>query len=675
VNRFLLCVLLFCLGILVACGGNSSSVNTPPPPPPPPVTLKSMAVTTTSPSIAPGTTAQFVATGTFSDNTTQVLTTSVTWTSSDTTKATISNSAGTNGLAKAVAAGSVTIKATSGSVAGTMTLTVTNATLSSVAVTPASPTVDFGAQQQFTATGSFSDGSTQDISNICNWTSSASAIASVTARSGLASAKSPGLANISAACTVASVTAPTASTVLTVSMDNLASISITPGTAQIAQGTATSFAVTGLFNDGRTANLTSLASGWASSNTSVATVNGNGQATAAASVASASNTTISVNVNRTTLAPVSATATLTVTNATLSSLDVAPSGSSLQIGAQLKFSALGTFSDATTQNLTNLANWASDNTPVATVNNASGTKGTATGVAAGTANITAAMLGVTSPLAALTVTGATLSSIALTTSGNPFTAPGGTVQYIATGTYSDGTTQNVTLLATWTSSDNTVATINQNGFATGQGAGSATITAKVGSVSQPTTLVVTPSQLVSLTVTSPNSSSKLAEQTFVQLKAIGNFADGSTQDLTNNVVWTSSTSSVATVGSSTGVVAGIAGTASGNPVTITASFGNVTPGTIQLSVTNATLQSIAISPTSASITLGNGQQFNATGTFSDGSAQILSTFANWSSSNTGVALVNSSGFASSNGKGSTTITGAFTQNSITHSGTATLTVN
>jgi len=624
-------------------------------------------------SIAPGTTAQFVATGTFTDSTTQVLTSTVNWSSSDTAKATISNSAGTNGLVKGLTAGTVTITATSGSVSGSATLTVTNATLSSVTLTPANPTIDFGAQQQFTANGNFSDGTTQDVSTICAWSSSAPNTVSITARSGLAAGRAPGSANVSAACTVAAVTAPTVATGITVSMDNLASISINPGTAQIAQGTATQFGVTGLFNDGRTANLTSFASGWSSSATGVATVNGNGQATAAASVAAPSNTTISVNVNRTLLAPVSASATLTVTPATLSSLAVAPSGSSLQIGATLKFSAVGTFSDATTQPLTNQSSWASDNTAVATVNSVPGNRGTATGVSAGTANITASVLGVTSSPASLTITGATLTSISLATSGNPFTAPGGSVQYIATGTYSDGTTQNVSLLANWSSSDSTVATINQNGFATGQGAGSARITATVGSVTQSTTLVVTPSQLVSLTITSPNSSAKLGEQTFVQLHAIGNFADGSTQDLTNNVVWSSNAPATATVGSSSGIVAGV--TSSASPVTIKATFGNVAPATIQLTVTNAVLQSVSITPASASVALGNGQQFNASAGFSDGSTQILTTFTTWGSSNTSVALVNGSGFANSNGKGTTTITGSFTQNGTTKSGSATLTVN
>jgi trimeric autotransporter adhesin len=88
-------------------------------------TLVSIAITPTNPSIVKGTNQQFVATGTFSDNTTQDLTITVTWSSSDAAVAAISNAAGSNGLATSVAAGSTTITATSGSVSGTATLTVT----------------------------------------------------------------------------------------------------------------------------------------------------------------------------------------------------------------------------------------------------------------------------------------------------------------------------------------------------------------------------------------------------------------------------------------------------------------------------------------------------------------------------------------------------------------------
>ena len=84
------------------------------------VSLTSIAVTPSDPTISVGRTQQFTATGTYSDNSTSVITNSVTWTSSDTTLATINSS----GLATGVSVGNATITATSGSVTGNTTLTV-----------------------------------------------------------------------------------------------------------------------------------------------------------------------------------------------------------------------------------------------------------------------------------------------------------------------------------------------------------------------------------------------------------------------------------------------------------------------------------------------------------------------------------------------------------------------
>jgi hypothetical protein len=132
-----------------------------------------------------GTTRQFTATGTYSNNTTQNLTAAVTWSSSATGVATISNAAGSNGLATSVAAGSTTITATSGGIPGSTTLTVTAATLVSIAVTPANPSIAAaGSTQQFTATGTYSNGSTQGLTTAVTWSSSSIGVAAISNAAG-----------------------------------------------------------------------------------------------------------------------------------------------------------------------------------------------------------------------------------------------------------------------------------------------------------------------------------------------------------------------------------------------------------------------------------------------------------------------------------------------------------
>lgn len=120
-SRGLATVLCLMLAIsLAACGGGGGGGGTTA------ATLASIAVTPANPSVTTGTTQQFTATGTYSDNSIKNITAAVTWGSSDTSKATINAS----GLATAVAAGSTTVTATSGSISGTTTLTVTSATTS-----------------------------------------------------------------------------------------------------------------------------------------------------------------------------------------------------------------------------------------------------------------------------------------------------------------------------------------------------------------------------------------------------------------------------------------------------------------------------------------------------------------------------------------------------------------
>jgi hypothetical protein len=149
-------------------------------------TLVSISITPANPSVQPKASEQFTATGTFSDGSTQNLTTTVTWSSSNTAAATISNSVGSQGLATTVAQGTSTITAASGSVMGQTTLTVSTsaATLSSISVTPANPSDPLGPTQQFTATGTFSDGSTQNLTTSVTWSSSNTAVATISNTSG-----------------------------------------------------------------------------------------------------------------------------------------------------------------------------------------------------------------------------------------------------------------------------------------------------------------------------------------------------------------------------------------------------------------------------------------------------------------------------------------------------------
>jgi hypothetical protein len=152
--------------------------------------LVSIAVTPAGPSIAKGLTQQFVATGTYTDQSTQILTGSVTWNSSGTITA--------EGLATGSAIGTSNITASLGGVTSPIdVLTVTAPTLVSIAVTPANPSIVVLTPQQFRATGTYTDGTAPDLSGQVTWSSQTTGAATING-SGVASGVAVGATNITA---------------------------------------------------------------------------------------------------------------------------------------------------------------------------------------------------------------------------------------------------------------------------------------------------------------------------------------------------------------------------------------------------------------------------------------------------------------------------------------------
>jgi hypothetical protein len=157
----------------------------------------------------------------------------------------------------------------------------------------------------------------------------------------------------------------------------------------------------------------------------------------------------------------------------------------------VQFTATGQYSNGSTKTLTSGVTWTSSNTADASINSS----GLATGIAGGTVTITATLTGV-SGTASLGVTSnnATVTSIVIDPV-NPSLAVGQNQQFFANANYSDGTMQDVTATASWSSSSIATATVEtagqqQPGNATGVAVGTASITASTGGKSGSTTLTV-----------------------------------------------------------------------------------------------------------------------------------------------------------------------------------------
>ena len=541
-------------------------------------TLVSIEVTPTNPSVANGLSETLQATGVYTDHSTHDLTSSVTWSSSVAGVASVSNTPGSNGLATTATPGSTTITAMLGATSGSTNLTVTAATLVSLGVTPANPTIAKGLKSQFIAIGTYTDNSTQILTAQVEWSSSDPTVATVSnalGYDGFGVGLNPGSVTITATLAGAS-----ASTILTVTPATLVSIGVTPANPSIANGLSSQFAATGVYTDNSTQDLTASVA-WTSSDPTVVSISNASASHGLATGVSPGSVAITAASGS-----VSGSTNLTVTPAALVSIALIPANPSIANGTQQQFAATGTYTDTSTHDLTAVVTWSASDTTVATISNASGSNGLATSVGQGSVTITAT-LGTIAGATGLTVTPAALVSIAVIPA-NASIANGTGQQFAATGTYTDNSTQPLTTAVNWSSSDTTVASISNasgsNGLASSTGQGAATISATLGTISGSTGLTVTAATLVSIAIT-PLSPS-ITDGTTQQFTATGTYTDNSTQNLTASVTWTSSDTTIASV-SNAAASSGLATAAGVGTTSIGAALGAVTAPVATLTATAA----------------------------------------------------------------------------------------
>ena len=589
-------------------------------------------------------------------------------------------------------------------------------TLMSITVTPANSSLSIGALQQFTATGTYSDGRTQNVTSQATWSSSNAGVATMNS-SGLATGVSTGITTISA--TLTGVVGATTLTVQSSSVPTVVTIwpdTTVPGRLDggadnpVELGVKFRADVNGTINGIRfykaTANTgTHVGNLWTSTGTLLATAtfvnetaSGWQQVLFATPVTIASNAVYvaSYHVNSGHYSadggyfvgkgvdnpPLHALADgvsggngvyaygsssafpnqsynaanywvdvmfqpeSSLPPPTLMSITVTPANSSLSIGALQQFTATGTYSDGRTQNVTSQATWSSSNAGVATMNSS----GLATGVSTGITTISATLTGV---IGATTLTVQSSSVPTVVTIWPDTTVPGrldggadnpvelgvkfradvnGTINGIRfykatanTGTHVGNLwTSTGTLLATATFVNETASGWQQVLFAT------------------PVTIASNAIYVASYHV---NSGHYSADGGYFVGKGVDNpplhaLADG--------------------VSGGNGVYAYGSSSAFPNQSYNAANYWVDVMFQPESSLPPPTLMSITVMPANSSLSIGALQQFTATGTYSDGRTQNVTSQATWSSSNAGVATMNSSGLAIGVSTGITTISATLT---------------
>ena len=164
-------------------------------------TVESIEVSPANPTAVLGINQRFAATAVYDDGSVETVTADCTWTSSDSSVASVGPTGGTAGVATPIKAGSTTITATFEGVSGSTLLAVSGAKLLSIAVTPSPLSVAVGATQQLKATGTWDDKSTRNITSDVTWISTGDTIATVSNAAGsrgLLTAVSPGSVTVEA---------------------------------------------------------------------------------------------------------------------------------------------------------------------------------------------------------------------------------------------------------------------------------------------------------------------------------------------------------------------------------------------------------------------------------------------------------------------------------------------
>jgi len=290
--------------------------------------------------------------------------------------------------------------------------------------------------------------------------------------SGLATGESAGMTTISA-----SYGSVTGTATLNVTTATLVSINITPSNPIVPPHAKVQLTAIGTFSDGSQLVLSGVS--WHTSAARYAMVNGSGILRTKKS----SNKAVTVSA---TLNGVTGTTSVTITSMTIQALTINPIAPTIAVGTTRQFALLGLFSDGvTTVDLTASARWQTSNYLDAVINR----QGIATGVAAGTVTISGSINGQTPATATLTVSNATIQSITVTPA-LPTIALGSAQQFAAIGLFSDGSSQDITSVVTWTSSTPTVAVVNQNGVASSATHGQTNINATFKGVTGSTLLSV-----------------------------------------------------------------------------------------------------------------------------------------------------------------------------------------
>jgi hypothetical protein len=258
--------------------------------------------------------------------------------------------------------------------------------------------------------------------------------------------------------------------------------------------------------------------------------------------------------------------------------------------------------------------------------------------------------------------------------------PGDRVQLTVTRRFAGGTVEDVTNKVSYTTSDKTIATVDRGLLTVGISTGSVLV--RVLDPSSDATAVATftvvPAAIQSIDV-SPSPAIVMPKGTQRQFTATAHLTNGTTKDVTAQVLWSSTNEAAASVGNTAGDKGVVIAVASGDTTILATDNESRVQGRSTVFVTSGsdlpTLTAIVVTPNPGAIAVTKTKQFEALGVLSDGSTRDMTREVTWTSAVPAIATIDPLGVATGVSAGATTITATGPEPNIAIKGSAAATVS
>ena len=611
-----------------------------------------------------GSNADVIATVTYDDGTTSTTDSTLAFMSSNTALVTTQKTA-VGAQISGVAAGSAVLTVTAGkaSVTANVTVQAADVVLTSLEVEPLSaPSVGIGKTQVFKLFGKYSDGTRVQKTTGVTWSVADTSKATI-ATNGILTAKAAGTTTVTSMLTGCSPLASCAST-RNVTVLGVKTVTVTPASKSLTLGQTQQLSVTVAYTNDSTAIMTTGIT-WSSSSTTIATVSTTGLVTAKGAGTAIISATFGGVIGSSSITVVvpdgcPSIATFRATGSNIASImgqkcASCHQGSGSGTGV-FSFPGLGT--DCPSQ----VEDWRAAKVkvdlkdpskslfvvkPTGRVAHAGGILLTTTQgqlfEAWATKEAQCAAAGLADSTNINTLCPKTAVAISITPTAPDIVVNTGAALVVKV-TYDDGSSVNTTSGVTWTSSATAIATIDQTGNLVGIAPGTATITAKMGSLSASVLATIRAAGIVMTRIHVVPTTQSVPVGESVTYKVKATYSDSSTKELSSEVTWTSTDTTKANIVASTGVATGVAIGTSTVKGTL-ASCTNIAncPASGTVTVTTAILKSIAISPADIALTSGLSQVLKVMGTYSDGMVRELTTGITWSTADTDLLVLSTTG--------------------------------